>query len=84
VHPLAQALAVVVIADVPAAPVVGFMTLGVVVAIVGHAGKNRRVVAVGLAVLFVATALMIIGGLAAYNGDTSDPRPPKSPSQPGF
>ena len=73
-----------VIADVPAAPVIGLMTLGVVVAVVGHAGKNSRVVAFGLIVLFAATALMIIGAFAAYQGDESDPRPEKPPSSPGF
>jgi hypothetical protein len=74
----------VVLADIPAAPVIGVMTLGVVVAIMGHAGRNPRVVAVGLIVLFLATALMIVGGFAAYQGDESDPRPAKSPSKPGF
>ena len=75
---------VLVVATVPAAPVLGVMTFGLVLAIFGHAAKNTRIVALGLAVLFLATALMIIGAYDAYQGDEIDPRPPKSPSEPGF
>ena len=38
------------------------MTLGVVIALVGHMAKSYRVVAVGLAILFIATALMVVVG----------------------
>jgi hypothetical protein len=72
------------LADIPAAPVFGLMTFGIVVAIAGHIVRERRVVAIGLAVLFLATLLMVIGGLAAYEGGDEDPRKPKSPSEPGF
>lgn len=78
-------LAIVLAAsDVPAAPIVGVMTLGVVLAIVGHAAKDNRIVAVGLAVLFIATAMMVLGAFVAYQDDPGDPRPRKSPSSPGF
>ena len=66
---------VLAMSDIPAAPVIGMMTLGVVIALVGHMSKSYRVVAVGLALLFIATALMVVVGLAAYNQDPSDPRP---------
>ena len=72
------------LADIPAAPVFGLMTFGIVVAIAGHIVKERRLVAVGITVLFLATLLMVIGGLAAYQGDDEDPRKPKSPSEAGF
>ena len=70
--------------EVPAAPIVGVMTLGVVVALVGHVAKSYRVVAVGIAILFLATAAMVVGAYVSYHGDGTDPRPAKPPSQPGF
>jgi type IV secretory pathway TrbD component len=65
----------VIIADVAAAPVLGLMAFGVVMAIVGHAVRDRRIVGFGIAALFVATALMVLGAFSAYQGDESDPRP---------
>ncbi|MDQ4041531.1 MAG: hypothetical protein M3141_07245 [Actinomycetota bacterium] len=79
-----SSLPVFILADIPAAPVFGLMTAGIVIAIAGHIVRERRAVALGIAVLFVATALMIVGGLAAYRGGDEDPRKPKSPSTPGF
>jgi hypothetical protein len=69
---------------VPAAPVLSLMLAGIVIAVAGHIARNYRVVGVGLAVLFVATALMFLVGFAAYQGDEADPRPAKSPTSPGF
>ena len=73
---------VLAMSDIPAAPVVGAMTLGVVIALVGHVAKSYRVVAVGLAILFVATALMVLVGYAAYNDDSTDPRPQENNQTP--
>jgi hypothetical protein len=61
--------------EIPAAPVVVLMAIGVVIAIAGHATKSKGAVATGIAVLFIATAGMIVGGFAAYQNDESDPRP---------
>ena len=61
--------------DVPAAPVLALMGMGVVVAIVGHLAKSAKVVAAGIGMIFLATLLMILGGLAAFQGDETDPRP---------
>ena len=61
--------------SVPAAPVVGLMTLGVVMAVMGHMAKNPRVVGLGIAMLFLATALMMVGAFFAFQGDEVDPRP---------
>jgi putative exporter of polyketide antibiotics len=69
---------------VPAAPVLSLMLAGIVIAVAGHIARNYRVVGVGLAVLFVATALMFLVGFAAYQGDEPDPRPAKAPTSPGF
>jgi hypothetical protein len=76
--------AVLAMSDIPAAPVVALMGFGVLVAIVGHMTKLRSVVALGLALLFLATAAMLVGGFVAYNDDPSDPRPKGDPTQPRF
>jgi hypothetical protein len=72
------------LAAIPAAPVFGLMAMGIVIALAGHITRNRRAVGVGIALLFIATALMIIGGFAAYQSDEPDLRPSKPPSEPGF
>jgi disulfide bond formation protein DsbB len=59
----------------PAAPVIALMFVGVLVALFGHGSRSRAIVALGLALLFLATAAMIVGGLAAYEQDPGDPRP---------
>lgn len=70
--------------DVPAAPVLILMLLGVLLAIGGHLYGSRTVVGMGIFVLFLATAAMIAGGLLAYNQDDADPRPRNDPSSPNF
>jgi hypothetical protein len=60
--------------DIPAAPVLGLMAIGVMVAIVGHVVRSRATVVTGLAILFLATAGMVIGGFAAFSQDSGDPR----------
>ena len=65
--------------DLSATPVALLIGLGVVIAIVGHLAGSRRTVVVGLAVLFVATALLMIGGYLAFEDDPSDPRPCDAP-----
>ena len=68
--------------EVPGATVVGAMTFGVVVALVGHITKDPKVVAVGLAVLFLATAAMVVLGYAAFDGGELDPRDRQDPRSP--
>ena len=70
--------------DVPAAPVLGLMAFGVVVALVGHIVRDRRIVGMGIAVIFVATALMVLGAFFAYQGGETDPRPGHEPQNPSF
>ncbi len=60
----------------PVALLIGF---GVVVGILGHLAGSRRTVVVGLAVLFVATALLIAGAYLSYSDDDVDPRPCDAP-----
>ena len=60
--------------EIPAAPILALMALGVIIAIAGHVVRSRGAVATGLAILFLATAGMIVGGFAAFQDDASDPR----------
>jgi hypothetical protein len=55
----------------PVALLIGF---GVVVAIAGHLAGSRRTVVVGLAILFVATALLIAGAYISFSDNAVDPR----------
>ncbi len=70
--------------DIAAAPVLIFMGIGVLLAIVGHASKARSLVIAGLIILFMATAAMVVGGYIAYNDDPGDPREERNPREPGF
>jgi len=67
--------------DVQAAPVLAAMAFGVVMATVGHAARNRAVAGLGIAIVFLATAAMMIGAVTAFDDDPSDPRKcdPKGP-----
>ena len=53
-------------------------------AIMGHMAKNPRVVGLGIAMLFLATALMMIGAFFAFQGNEVDPRKPDNPRDPSF
>jgi 4-hydroxybenzoate polyprenyltransferase len=71
--------------DVPAAPVLIVMAIGVVVAALGHASKSRALVVAGLMMLFLATAAMVVGAYVAYESDPNqDPRPRNDPKVPNF
>ena len=65
--------------DIPAAPVLGVMALGVLVTLAGHATRIRGMVALGLVLLFGATAGMIVGGFASFHQGDTDPRTQCSP-----
>jgi hypothetical protein len=65
--------------DLSATPVALLIAFGVFIAIVGHLAGSRRTVGVGIAVLFVATALLLVGGYMAYRDDAVDPRPCDAP-----
>lgn len=65
--------------DLSATPVALLIGFGVLVAIVGHLAGSRRTAGVGIAILFVATALLLVGGYIAYRDDPGDPRPCDAP-----
>jgi hypothetical protein len=60
----------------PVALLIGF---GVLVGIAGHLAGSRRTVAAGIAILFVATALLIAGAYISYDDNAVDPRPCDAP-----
>ena len=65
--------------DLSATPVALLIGFGVFVGVVGHLAGSRRTVAVGIAILFIATALLLVGGYLAYQDDPGDPRPCDAP-----
>jgi len=74
--------AVIAAGEIPAAPVVGVMTFGLIMALVGHIAKSNVLVGVGIAVLFAATAAMVLLAYLDFQGGGSfDPRP-KDPELP--
>jgi hypothetical protein len=76
--------AVIAAGEIPAAPVVGVMAFGLIMAVVGHISKNNAVAGLGIAVLFLATAAMVLLAYLDYSdGGSFDPRPkdPKLPPQ---
>jgi hypothetical protein len=65
--------------ELSATPVALLIALGVLVGIAGHLAGSRRSVVVGIAILFVATALLLAGGYLAFQEDAVDPRPCEAP-----
>lgn len=65
--------------DLSATPVALLIGFGVLVGIAGHLAGSRRTVVVGIAILFIATALLMVGGYIAYRDDPGDPRPCDAP-----
>ena len=76
--------AVLAATEIPAAPVLIFMGLGVLIAMAGHASKQRGLIVTGLVMLFMATAAMVVGGYLAYNAEEDDPREQRDPRDPTF
>lgn len=66
--------------DLSAAPVALLIGFGVFVGLVGHLAGSRRTVVAGIAILFAATALLLVGGYIAYQDDAVDPRPCDAPA----
>jgi hypothetical protein len=65
--------------DLSATPVALLIAFGVLVTLVGHLAGSRRTVGVGIAILFIATTLLIVGGYLAYQDNAVDPRPCDAP-----
>jgi len=77
-----HAAAVIAAGEIPAAPVVGVMAFGLVMALVGHIARSNALVGLGIAVLFLATAAMVLLAYLDFSrGASFDPRP-KDPELP--
>jgi Na+/serine symporter len=76
--------AVLAASDLPVAPVLILMALGVVIATFGHAAKMQNLVVLGLAMLFLATAAMVVGAYVAYERGETDTREERDPREPTF
>ena len=61
--------------DLSAAPVAALIAAGAIIGIAGHLAGSRRTVVAGLAILFIATALLIAGAYLSFHSDGADPRP---------
>jgi hypothetical protein len=49
-----------------AAPIYALMAFGFVLAVMGHIFRDQRIVAIGIAILFLATAALILGAYQSY------------------
>lgn len=72
----APSLGVSHLSATPVALLIGF---GVLVGIAGHLAGSRRTVVAGIAILLIATALLMVGGYLAFRDDPGDPRPCDAP-----
>ena len=71
-----HAAAVLAAGELPAAPVAGLMAFGLAMALTGHVARSNRLVGLGIAVLFAATAALVVLAYVDYRGGGSfDPRP---------
>lgn len=57
------------LADIGSTPVYALMVFAVTLGVMGHLFRDQRIVGIGVALLFVATALLILGAHQAYQGD---------------
>jgi ABC-type Na+ efflux pump permease subunit len=57
---------VLILGALPSTPIYALMVFGVVLALMGHIFRDYRIVGIGLAVLFIATALLFLGAHQAY------------------
>ena len=55
-----------ILAALPATPIYALMAFGVVLALMGHIFHDYRIVGIGLAILFLATALLFLGAYQSY------------------
>jgi hypothetical protein len=56
-----------VLAAISSTPVYATMAFGVTLAVMGHIFRDQRIVGIGIAILFLATALLLIGAYQAYD-----------------
>jgi hypothetical protein len=58
---------VLLLGALTAPPIYALMAFGVVLAVMGHIFRDQRIVALGILILFVGTALLLLGAYQAYD-----------------
>ena len=66
--------AVLIPAEIAATPVYALMAFSVVLTLMGHVFRDKRIVGIGVALIFVSTALLILGAYQSY-GDHGEAIP---------
>jgi hypothetical protein len=64
---------VLILADIGVTPVYALMVFAVTLTLMGHVFRDQRIVGIGIALLFLATALLIFGAHQAYEGSGAMP-----------
>jgi hypothetical protein len=56
----------VILGAISATPIYALMAFSVVLTLMGHIFKDQKIVGIGLALLFLSTALLILGAYDSY------------------
>jgi hypothetical protein len=57
---------VLILGALSAPPIYALMAFGFVLAVMGHIFRDQRIVGLGIAILFIATALLLLGAYQSY------------------
>ena len=66
-----------ILGAISATPVYALMAFSVVLTLMGHIFRDQKIVGIGLALLFLATALLLLGAYQSYQ-DSGPPRRPEA------
>jgi ABC-type polysaccharide/polyol phosphate export permease len=58
---------VLTLAAISPTAVYAMMAFGFALAVMGHVFRDQRIVGIGIAILFIATALLLLGAYQDYN-----------------
>jgi hypothetical protein len=58
---------VLTLAAISPTAVYAMMAFGFALAVMGHIFRDQRIVGIGIAILFIATALLLLGAYQAYD-----------------
>jgi hypothetical protein len=56
----------VILGAISATPIYALMAFSVVLTLMGHIFKDQKIVGIGIALLFLSTALLILGAYSSY------------------
>jgi hypothetical protein len=56
----------VILGAISATPIYALMAFSVVLTLMGHIFKDQKIVGIGLALLFLSTALLLVGAYSSY------------------